>query len=126
MRVDSRGVIERWFNKDEWLSWDFKVSSPGTFDVVLLSSEQKYGKDWEGGHVVDIDVAGEKLKATVENNGKEENPANPYWKYVISKMGRIRVDKPGKYNLTLKPETIRAEKKLGLTLVSVKLIPVQP
>ncbi|HKC66072.1 MAG TPA: alpha-L-fucosidase [Pyrinomonadaceae bacterium] len=126
LRFDSRGVVERWLNKDEWLSWDFKVSSPGTFDVVLLSSEQKYGKDWEGGHVVDIDVAGQKLRGTVENNGKEENPANPYWKYVVSRMGRVTLDKPGKYNLTLKPETIRAEKKLGLTLVSVKLIPVQP
>ncbi|HYJ46720.1 MAG TPA: alpha-L-fucosidase [Pyrinomonadaceae bacterium] len=125
LRFDSRGVAERWLNKDEWLSWDFKVSRPGTFDVVLLTSEQKYGRDWEGGHTVDVEVAGQKLKGTVENNGKEENPANPYWKYVISKVGRVRVDKPGKYSLELKPETIRAEKKLGLTLVSVKLIPVQ-
>ena len=125
LRFDSRGVIERWLSKDEWLGWDFKVSRPGTFDVVLLTSEQKYGKDWEGGHTVDIEVAGQKLKGTVENNGKEENPANPYWKYVISKVGRVTIDKAGKHSLTLKPETIRAEKKLGLTLVSVKLIPVQ-
>ena len=92
---------------------------------MLLTSEQKYGRDWEGGHTVDVEVAGQKLKGTIDNNGKEENPANPYWKYVVSKIGRVRLDKSGKYSLTLKPETIRAEKKLGLTLVSVKLIPVQ-
>jgi alpha-L-fucosidase len=125
LRFDSRGVVERWLNKDEWLGWDFKVNRSGTFDVVLLTSEQKYGRDWEGGHTVDIEVAGQKLKGTVDNNGKEENPANPYWKYVVSKIGRVMIDKTGKYSLTLKPETIRAEKKLGLTLVSVKLIPVQ-
>ncbi|HEV8592189.1 MAG TPA: hypothetical protein VGQ55_08805, partial [Pyrinomonadaceae bacterium] len=68
---------------------------------------------------------GQKLNATVENNGKEENPANPYWPYVISKIGRVTIDKAGKYSVSLKPETIKSDKKLGLTLVSVKLIPVQ-
>ena len=126
LRLDSRGVVERWVNKDEWVSWDFKISQPGAFDVVLLSSEQKYGRDWEGGHTVAIDVAGQKLRGQVDDNGKEENPANPYWKYVISRFGRVTIDRAGKYNLTLKPETIRAEKKLGLTLVSVRLIPAQP
>lgn len=57
--------------------------------------------------------------------GKQDNHANPYWKYVISKVGRVTFDKEGKYNFALKPETIRAEKKLGLALVSVKLIPVK-
>jgi len=125
LRLDSRGVVERWLNKDEWLDWDFKVSQSGAFDVVLLSSEQKYGRDWEGGHTVEIEVAGQKARGQVDNNGKQENPANPYWKYVISKIGRVTIDKPGLYHLTLKPETIRAEKKLGLTLVSVELRPVQ-
>jgi alpha-L-fucosidase len=125
LRFDTRGVIERWLNKDEWLNWDFKVNHPGTFEVVLLSSEQKYGRDWEGGHTVEIEVAGKKLKGQVDNNGKEENPANPYWKYVISRIGRITIDKAGRYKLNLRPETIRAEKKLGLTLVSVELRPVQ-
>jgi len=125
LRLDTRGVVERWLNKDEWLNWDFKVSHPGAFEVVLLSSEQKYGRDWEGGHTVEIEVAGQKLKGQMDNNGKQENPANPYWKYVISKIGRITIDKAGRYKLNLRPETIRAEKKLGLTLVSVELRPVQ-
>jgi hypothetical protein len=61
----------------------------------------------------------------IAEQGKEENPFNPYWKYVISKVGKVTIDKAGKYSLTLKPEVIKAEKKLGLTLVSVKLVPVQ-
>ena len=72
--------------------------------------------------MVSLDVAGQKLKASIDDNGKEENPTNPYWPYVISRAGRITVDKAGKYNLLLKPETIKADKKLGLTLVSVKLV----
>jgi len=46
-------------------------------------------------------------------------------KYVISKVGTVKIDKTGGFNLSLKPETIQAEKKLGLILVSVKLIPVK-
>jgi alpha-L-fucosidase len=125
LRFDSRGVAERWLTKDEWVDWDFKISEPGTFDVVVLTSEQKYGRDWEGGHSITIETAGQKLQGKVEDNGKEENPANPYWKYVVSKIGRVTVNKAGKYNLSLKPDTIRAEKKLGLTLVSVKLVPAK-
>jgi alpha-L-fucosidase len=123
VQLDSRGVAEQWFNKDEWMSWDFKTSRRGAFDVVLLTSEQKYGKGWEGGHHVAIDVAGQNVKAPVENNGTQENTTNPYWKYVVSKMGRVQLDKPGKFTLSLKPETIESQKKLGLTLVSVKLVP---
>jgi hypothetical protein len=91
----------------------------------VLSSEQKYGTNWEGGHEVAIEVAGQKLQGIVNNDGKRDNPANPYWKYVVSKVGRITVDKAGTYSLTLKPQLIHSEKKLGLTLVSVELIPPQ-
>ena len=125
LRFDGRGVAERWLDKNDWVDWDFKVSKPGTFEVVILTSEQKYGRDWEGGHKVALEVNGQQLSGTVDNDGKEENPANPYWKYVISKIGTVNIDKAGKYSLTLKPETIQAEKKLGLTLVSVKLVPVR-
>ncbi|MEQ1765274.1 MAG: alpha-L-fucosidase, partial [Pyrinomonadaceae bacterium] len=125
LRFDSRGVAERWLSKDEWVEWDFKVSKPDTFYVVVLTSEQKYGRDWEGDHSITIETAGQKLQGKISNDGKEENPANPYWKYVISKIGQVKVEKSGKYNLSLKPDTIRSEKKLGLTLVSVKLVPVR-
>ena len=123
LRFDSRGVAERWTSKDDWLDWQFKITRPGTFDVVIVTSEQKYGRDWEGGHTVALDVAGQKISGAVENNGKEENPANPYWPYVVSRVGQITLAKPGQFNLALKPEMIKADKKLGLTLVSVKLIP---
>jgi alpha-L-fucosidase len=124
LRFDSRGVAERWTNKDDWVDWDFKVSKPGAFDVVIVTSQQKYGRDWEGGHVLSLEVAGQKFNATVEDNGKQENPTNPYWPYVISKAGRVNLDKAGKYNFSLKPESIKADKKLGLTLVEIRLVPV--
>ena len=121
LKFDSRGVAEHWIDKGAWLDWEFRVSSPGEFNVALLTSEQKYGRGWEGGHRVRVDVAGKELNGVVDNNGRVENPSNPYWTYVKSNIGKVRIDKPGLYKLSLKPETIESAKKLGLTLVSVKL-----
>ena len=123
LRFDARGVAERWTNKDEWLSWDFRVVRPGEYDVVVVTSEQKYGRDWEGGHELLVEAAGQPLRGKVERDGKEVDPANPYWPYVVSRLGRLRVDRAGKYGLSLKPQTLRSDKKLGLTLVSVRLVP---
>lgn len=115
---------ERWTDKDEWLSWDFRVVRPGEYDVLVVTSEQKYGRDWEGGHELLVETAGQSLRGKVERDGKEVDPANPYWPDVISTLGRLRVDKAGRYGITLKPQTLRSDKKLGLTLVSVRLVPV--
>lgn len=123
LRFDARGVTENWLNTDEWLSWNFKIARPGTFDVVVVTSTQKYGRVWEGGHEVGLEVGGQKLSGLVDEDGKEIPPANPYWTYMISKIGRVAIDKPGPQSLALRAEKINAERKIGLTLVAVKLIP---
>jgi alpha-L-fucosidase len=124
LRFDSRGVAERWLTPEEWLSWDLRVTRPGEYEVVVLSSEQKYGKAWEGGHKIVVDVAGQKVSGTVNRDKVEEDPTSPYWKHVVSDIGRVKINKAGQYTLNLKPEKIEAAQKLGLTLVSVKLVPV--
>ena len=72
--------------------------------------------------------AGQKIAGTVNNDGEENDPVKPYWNYwnyVISKLGRVTIEKAGAYQLSLKPDSIVSEQKLGLTLVEVKLVPVQ-
>ncbi|PYX94720.1 MAG: alpha-L-fucosidase [Acidobacteria bacterium] len=128
LRMDTRGVAEHWTNKEDWLDWNFKLVQPGTFDVVLVTSGQKNNHNWEGGHKVGIEVAGQKIAGTVNNDGEENDPVKPYWNYwnyVISKLGRVTIEKAGAYQLSLKPDSIVSEQKLGLTLVEVKLVPVQ-
>ena len=122
-RLDGRGVMEHWTNKDEWVDWQFKVSRPGIFDVAIVTSEQKYGKGWDGGHRVTLDVAGKQMKGVVANDGHLENPSNPYWPYVISKIGQVEIGKAGTYKMSLKPESIEAPQQFGFTLVAVTLEP---
>jgi hypothetical protein len=121
--LDTRGVIEHWTDKADWADWKFQISQPGTFDVMLITSQQKYGQGWEGGEQVAIDVAGKTINATVKDDGKLDNPQNPYWPYVTSKAGAVTIDKAGDYALSLKPQSIESPKGYGLTLVSVELTP---
>jgi len=126
LRFDSRGVAEHWTNKEDWLDWSFKLPQPGVFDVVLITSGQKNNHNWEGGHKIGIEVAGQKLAGTVNSDGEENDPVKPYWNYwnyVTSKIGQVTIPKAGEYQLSLKPESIVSDKKLGLTLVEVKLVP---
>jgi alpha-L-fucosidase len=128
LRFDTRGVAERWTNSGDWLDWNFKLVQPGAFDVVLISSGQKNNHKWEGGHEVAIQVAGQKITGTMANDGEENDPVKPYWNYwnyVISKLGRVTIPKAGYYELSLKPDAIVNDQKLGLTLVEVRLIPAQ-
>jgi alpha-L-fucosidase len=124
-KPDTRGVMEHWTSKDDWVEWKFQVSHPGTFEVRLITSEQKYGNGWEGGQRVAVSVAGKTLDAVVKNDGQLDNPGNPYWPYVISKFGTVTVDKAGEYQLSLKPQSIESPKGYGLTLVSVEMNPIQ-
>jgi alpha-L-fucosidase len=125
MQPDSRGVMERWTSAQDWVEWSFKVNGPGTFDVELITSQQKYGGGWDGGQRVTLDIASQKLSAVVSDGGRVDNPSNPYWPYMVSKMGRIRIGKSGEHRLSLKPEEIPAGQMYGLTLVSIRLAPAK-
>jgi alpha-L-fucosidase len=125
LKFDARGVAERWTSEADGLSWTFKLVTPGTFRLQLVTSEKKYGEGWEGGHKVVADVGGTKISGTVEANEKRIPAHNPYWPYVVSKLETITLDKPGTVTVSLKPEKIAGEKKFGLTLVALELVPVK-
>ncbi len=117
--------MERWTSTEDSIAWNFKVNHPGAFDVELVTSQQKDGNGWDGGQHVALDVASQQLAKIVVEDGKEINPANPYWPYVITNMGRIRVEKAGSYAASIKADSIPDGQKFGLTLVSVRLVPAK-
>jgi alpha-L-fucosidase len=125
VRPDSRGVMERWTNSQDWIDWSFKVRNGGKYNVELITSQQKYGNGWDGGQRVTVQLGEQKLSTVVADNGKEDNPANPYWPYVISRIGSMQLDKAGKYSIALKPQDIPEGQKFGLTLVAVRLTPAK-
>jgi alpha-L-fucosidase len=129
LRIDNRGVAENWKSEADSLSWEFKLVEPGTYDVVLVTSEQKIRHPptpdpWDGGHKVVVEIDGQKISGVVEAQQKRIPPHNPYWPYPLTKLGRITLTKPGMHKASLKAETI-AGKKWGLTAAAVELQPVK-
>jgi alpha-L-fucosidase len=125
MKMDARGVAEHWTSEADSLKWTFKVVEPGAFDVLLVSSEKKYGDAWDGGHKVVVDIDGNKLPGTVEAHEKRVPPHNPYWPYAVTRIGRVTLDKAGPHTAALKADKIVKDKNLGLTLVSLELVPAK-
>ncbi len=83
-----------WVNKDDYLTWEFEVSKPGTFTVELT---QGCGKG-SGGAEVELSVGESKTTHTVKDTGGfqafEKLPA-----------GKLTIEKAGRHTLTVKAKT---------------------
>ncbi len=99
-----------WVRQDDWASWDFVATTPGEFAVELL---QGCGAG-SGGSQIDIEVAEQKLTMTVEETGG-------FQQFVPRTIGSVKIDKPGRYTLTVKPHTKPGAAVMDLR--SVRLLP---
>ena len=123
--VDARGVTTGWLKPEGSLKWKFQLARPGTYEVVLITSENRGrgGDSWEGGHVVKVAAGGQQVSGTVTDGGRIKNERNPRWKDVRSPLGTLKLARAGEVELTLTPEKIAAANKMGLTLRAVQLTP---
>jgi len=99
-----------WGDQNDWASWNFKVTKPGTFDVeIALACERGVG----GSEYV-IAVADQQLKGKVEDTGS-------WTAFKTEKLGTLSIDKAGKYTLSIK-----AVSKPGMAVMNLKSIVLKP
>ncbi len=128
LAIDNRGVATRWFNPQDTLSWSFRCYRPGSYKVVLVTSESRgpqVGDLWEGGHTVRVAVAGQEIKGLVTEGEWRKNARNPRWRDLYTELGTVTLKGPALAQLSVQPESIRSEKKMGFTLREVQLVPVK-
>jgi hypothetical protein len=101
-----------WTRKEDTASWEFVLTKPGTFTVSVL---QGCGSG-QGGSVVDVAVAGQKLTFTVEDTGG-------FQAFKARAIGQVKLDKPGRYTLTVRPRS--KAKAAVMDLRQVTLAPVE-
>ena len=109
----NKNTIGYWTQVDDWVSWDFEIAKPGRFKVEIL---QGCGKG-SGGSEVDFAVGDQALKVTVKDTGGFQNFEN-------RAIGELKLEKPGRYTLKVKPKT-----KPGVAVMDlreVKLSPARP
>lgn len=89
-----KNTLGFWVRQDDWASWDFAVARPGRFEVEVL---QGCG-DGSGGSVVEFAVDGQSLSTTVQETGG-------FQQFVRRQIGSVSIARPGKYTLTVKPQS---------------------
>jgi arylsulfatase A-like enzyme/outer membrane protein assembly factor BamB len=87
-----KNVLGFWSRAEDWASWEFQISRPGTFAVEIL---QGCGKG-QGGSAVELAVAGQTLAFAVEDTGD-------FHALKARAIGKVRLERPGRYTLTVKP-----------------------
>ncbi|HEX3149305.1 MAG TPA: sulfatase-like hydrolase/transferase [Gemmataceae bacterium] len=99
-----------WVNASDWASYDFTVSEPGTFTIEV---HQGCGKG-QGGSEVEVAVGDQALKFTVEDTGHFQN-------FKPREIGTVKIDKPGRFTLTIKPI-----KKAAAAVMDVRQVVLKP
>lgn len=106
-----KSTLGFWTRAEDWASWLFTVNKPGKFEVVALVG----CGTGSGGSEVEFEVAGQKLQMTVPETGGFQNFKN-------QKLGQVRLDKAGRYTLSVK--ALSKPHKAVMDLRQVVLKPV--
>ncbi len=105
-----KNTIGYWTKADDWVSWDFKVNKPGSFDVTLT---QACGKG-SGGSEVAFSMGEQIIKDIVPDTGAFTN-------WVQRTIGSFSTSTAGVYTIAVKPV-----KKPGLAVMDLRAITLTP
>jgi hypothetical protein len=106
----NKDTLGYWSNPTDWAEWEFEVPAPGTYAVQIL---QGCGKG-SGGSVVNFAVGEQLLKVTVQDTGGFQN-------FLSRDIGRVRLEKAGRYTLTVKPM-----EKPGVAVMDLRSVTLTP
>ena len=101
-----KNTIGYWTKVEDWVSWDFKVTTPGKFEVTLT---QACGKG-SGGSEVNFSIGEQVIKDVVPDTGAFTNWTNRI-------IGTFTLAAPGNYSVEVKPV-----KKPGLAVMDLRSI----
>jgi arylsulfatase A len=104
-----KNTLGFWTRADDWASWEFTVTTPGSFTVEVL---QGCGKG-QGGSTAELSVADQTLAFKVGDTGHFQN-------FQPREIGKITLEKPGRYTLTVKPTRKAAAAVMDLRAVTLK------
>ena len=121
IEIGQSGMTQNWYDTDHSLSWKFKVSRPGRFQVNVVTGSQRGLATWEGGHRLAIGIGGDSLAVDITPDEAIDSPHAAYFPEFVTTVGHIEIDAAGVHELTLEALTISPEARGGLAIVSVDL-----
>jgi len=107
-----RDNIGFWTNSQDFVTWDFKVNTPGSFNVEITFA----CSPGNGGSEYSVSIAEQELGGTIRETGS-------WTDFVSEKLGTVKISKAGVYTLAVKPKTM--PRGAVMNLKSITLIPVK-
>jgi len=98
-----------WGDAKDYVAWELQVAKAGTFDVAITYS---CAPGSEGSQFT-VEANGQKLVGTSE-------PTQSWSTYRTDKLGTLRFDKVGRFELAVKPKTEPKWKVIGLKCVTLE------
>jgi arylsulfatase A-like enzyme len=105
-----KNTLGYWTEVNDQAQWEFTVKKPGTFTVEVM---QGCGKG-HGGSEVDVEVAKQTVRFTVEDTGHFQN-------FKTRAIGTVEIKSAGRHTLTIKPR-----KKAKAAIMDVRQVVLRP
>ena len=124
--VGRSGIVENWQDTADYLTWDLKVSQPGTFAVKVITAPPTRWAKWQADHRVNVTIAGQSVACKITDDEESTSPRARYISEHVTNAGTITIDEPGAYQAVVRADEILRDESHthGLCLVAVDLIPV--
>jgi hypothetical protein len=105
-----KNTLGYWVRADDWASWEFDVTKPGTFAVQALIG----CGEGSGGSAVEFRVADQTLKLTVPVTGG-------FQRFVPQALGQVTLPRAGRYQFE-----VRATRKPGPAVMDLREVTLSP
>jgi arylsulfatase A len=105
-----KNTIGYWTKAEDWVSWNFVVTKPGTFSATLT---QACGRG-SGGSEIAVTIGEQTIKDIVPDTGAFTN-------WIERTIGTFNLNTAGTYTITVKPL-----KKPGLAVMDLRAIKLTP
>jgi alpha-L-fucosidase len=122
--VGKGGASQGWMDTDNRLKWEFRVKTPGIYEVWAVTHMRKQNPKRFGNHDISVIMDGESLSATVGVKDMDQRDSAPSVQYPRSLVGSLAINKKGKQHLQVVADRIDPESIVGLQLVSIELVPI--
>jgi alpha-L-fucosidase len=127
LSVDQSGLFLNWLREADYAIWEFKVSQAGHYRMDINSMTEystvlNRSMPWEGGHVMEVSCGDNRFEF-VCNDDERSKPLNDDYRENVLSRGKnaLQFNKPGIYEMVLRPKKLNTEKGLGLRLLNVVL-----
>lgn len=128
LKVTNRGITSGWLDTNENVQWDFQLYRSGNYQVLARTTPQRGGggsntSRSEQGNELQVTIGDKKIVHGLTNDGAIADPRNPLTPDIKSQLGVVSLQ-PGAQHLRVEATKIGSERKLGVRLREIELVPV--